>query len=85
MIFKILKESIGDKVIKAEENDEKQKNETKEEKNQSTKEIKPAFKKGCKRDDCRFNKNGFCTSNAVNNNSLRCDITTNYMGFEERG
>lgn len=72
--------------IKAEENAEKQKNEIKEEKqNQSTIETKPVFIKCCKRDDCKFNRLGFCTSNEVNSQILRCDINTNYIGFEKRG
>ena len=81
----ILYDLLIDGSINIEENAEKQKNEINEEKNVSTKETKPVFIKGCKRDDCRFNRLGFCTSNEVNGNSLRCDITTNYMGFEERG
>lgn len=83
----ILYDLLIDGSINIQENTERQKYENEKNTKEVTKEnidTKPKFKKGCKRDDCRFNKDGFCSSNAVNSNSLNCSQATNYIGFEGR-
>ena len=82
----ILYDLLIDGSINVEENAKIQKVEIENEKSNSNvaDEEKPVFRKGCKKVDCVFSKDGFCTSNDVNGRLIKCDINTNYAGFKER-